>query len=75
MELTDFNLYGTPVVPIRKSPLPGQASISLWRLFGDCKLATGRPSSTNPSPRRSYAQARTFLLTARKTSKFASGKW
>ena len=63
-ELTDFNSYGTPVVPIRKSPLPGQAkaSIRVWRLFGDCKLATGRPSSTNPSPRRSNAQARTWLL-------------
>ena len=24
-EITDFNSYGTPVVPIRKSPLPGQA--------------------------------------------------
>ena len=53
-ELTDFNSYGTPVVPIRNQ--------SLWRLFGDCELATGRPSSTNPSSRRSYAQARTWLL-------------
>ena len=26
-ELTDFNSYGTPVVPIRKSPLPGQAKL------------------------------------------------
>ena len=28
-ELTDFNSYGTPVVPIRKSPLPGQAKASI----------------------------------------------
>ena len=28
-ELTGFNSYGTPVVPIRKSPLPGQAKASI----------------------------------------------
>ena len=33
-ELTDFNSYGTPVVPIRKSPLPGQAKASI-RVCGD----------------------------------------
>ena len=33
-ELTDFSLYSTPVVPIRKSPLPGQAKASI-RVCGD----------------------------------------
>ena len=33
-ELTDFNSYGTPVVPIRKSPLPGQVKASI-RVCGD----------------------------------------
>ena len=28
-ELTDFNSYGTPVVPIPKSPLPGQTNASI----------------------------------------------
>ena len=31
-ELTDFNSYGTPVVPIRKSPLPGQAKASFSKI-------------------------------------------
>ena len=57
-ELTDFNSYSkVSFARSSKSKHP-----SLGRLFGDCKLATGRPSSTNPSPRRSNAQARTWLL-------------
>ena len=64
-ELTDFNSYGTPVVPIRKSPLPGQAKASI-RVCGDYSVTVNSQledhRQTNPSPRRSNAQARTWLL-------------
>ena len=49
-ERTQFNDFGTPVVPIRKTPLPGQATAKL-RVCGDyssdCEPSAGAPSSSN----------------------------
>ena len=51
-EFTDFNSYGTPVVPVRKTPVAGQnesCNLSLRRLLRNCKLTVRRPSTTYSS--------------------------
>ena len=48
-ELTDFNLYGTPVVPIRKSPLPGQAKASI-RVCGDYSVTVNSQLEDHRQP-------------------------
>ena len=48
-ELTDFNSYGTPVVPIRKSPLPGQAKASI-RVYGDCSATVNSQLEDHRQP-------------------------
>ena len=48
-ELTDFNSYGTPVVPIRKSPLPGQAKASI-RVCGDYSVTVNSQLEDHRQP-------------------------
>ena len=48
-ELTDFNSYGTPVVPIRKSPLPGQAKASI-RVCGDYSMTVNSQLEDHRQP-------------------------
>ena len=64
-ELTEFNSYGTPVVPIRKSPLPGQAKASI-RVCRDYSVTVNSQLEDHrqpiPLPEDPNAQARTWLL-------------
>ena len=48
-ELTDFNSYGTPVVPIRKSPLPRQAKASI-RVCGDYSVTVNSQLEDHHQP-------------------------
>ena len=48
-ELTDFNSYGTPVVPIRKSPLPGQAKASI-QVCGDYSVTVNSQLEDHHQP-------------------------
>ena len=48
-ELTDFNSYGTPVVPIQKSPLPGQAKASI-RVCGDYSVTVNSQLEDHRQP-------------------------
>ena len=48
-ELTDFNSYGTPVVLIRKSPLPGQAKASI-RVCGDYSVTVNSQLEDHRQP-------------------------
>ena len=45
----DFNSYGTPVVPIRKSPLPGQAKASI-RVCGDYSVTVNSQLEDHRQP-------------------------
>ena len=71
-ELTDFNSYGTPVVPIRKSPLPGQAKASI-RVCGDYSVTVNSQLEDHRQPiplpedlmrklGRGYCFSKTWLL-------------
>ena len=57
--LQDLNEAYEAEIKTRTVPRGSYSKVSFAR---SSKLATGRPSSTNPSPRRSNAQARTWLL-------------
>lgn len=48
-EPTQFNAYGTPVVPIRKPPLPGQTKGKL-RVCGDYSVAVNAQLETHRHP-------------------------
>ena len=48
-DLTDFNSYGTPVVPIRKSPLPRQAKASI-RVCGDYSVTVNSQLEDHRQP-------------------------
>ena len=48
-ELTNFNSYGTPVVPIRKSSLPGQAKASI-RVCGDYSVTVNSQLEDHRQP-------------------------
>ena len=70
-ELTDFNSYGTPVVPIRKSPLPGQAKASI-RVCGDYSVTVNSQLEDHrqpiPLPEDLMRKlGRGYLLTARRS--------
>ena len=48
-EQTDFNSYGTPVVPIRKTPLPGQAKPGI-RVCGDYSVTVNSQLEDHRQP-------------------------
>ena len=49
MELTDFNSYGTPMVPIQKSPLQGLAK-AIIRVCGDYSVSVSAQLEDHRQP-------------------------